>query len=145
MPVSLLLSGGIDSALIATAMPKRSDLSVYTATFGATDGFSGTGSVSVGAGSYTDAALNLRGAGSDTVAVDRSNPTVTVNITAGALSDGSNSFTATPGDSEIDVSGWDLAALTVTPPADSDAAFTLTVTATSTGKFDRSAPPETFA
>ena len=34
VPVSLLLSGGIDSALIATALPKRSDLSVYTATFG---------------------------------------------------------------------------------------------------------------
>lgn len=34
VPVSLLLSGGIDSALIATALPKRADLSVYTATFG---------------------------------------------------------------------------------------------------------------
>ena len=34
VPVSLLLSGGIDSALIASALPKRSDLSAYTATFG---------------------------------------------------------------------------------------------------------------
>lgn len=34
VPVSLLLSGGIDSALIAAALPKRADLSVYTATFG---------------------------------------------------------------------------------------------------------------
>jgi asparagine synthase (glutamine-hydrolysing) len=34
VPVALLLSGGIDSALIATALPDRSDLSAYTATFG---------------------------------------------------------------------------------------------------------------
>jgi asparagine synthase (glutamine-hydrolysing) len=34
VPVALLLSGGIDSALIATALPGRSDLSAYTATFG---------------------------------------------------------------------------------------------------------------
>jgi asparagine synthase (glutamine-hydrolysing) len=34
VPVALLLSGGIDSALIAAALPKRSDLSAYTATFG---------------------------------------------------------------------------------------------------------------
>ncbi len=34
VPVGLLLSGGIDSALIATALPNRSDLSAYTATFG---------------------------------------------------------------------------------------------------------------
>jgi asparagine synthase (glutamine-hydrolysing) len=36
VPVALLLSGGIDSALIATALPDRSDLSAYTATFGET-------------------------------------------------------------------------------------------------------------
>lgn len=34
VPVALLLSGGIDSALIATALPDRADLSAYTATFG---------------------------------------------------------------------------------------------------------------
>ena len=34
VPVALLLSGGIDSALIATALPKRADLCAYTATFG---------------------------------------------------------------------------------------------------------------
>jgi asparagine synthase (glutamine-hydrolysing) len=34
VPVALLLSGGIDSALVATALPKRADLSAYTATFG---------------------------------------------------------------------------------------------------------------
>ncbi|WP_288903426.1 VWA domain-containing protein [uncultured Sneathiella sp.] len=46
------------------------------------------------------------------------------------LSDGVNSFT---GDgSDADVTGWDLAALTITPPTDDDADFTLTVTATAT-------------
>ena len=44
---------------------------VYTATFTAADGFAGTGSVSVAAGSYTDAAGNAGGAGSDVVAIDR--------------------------------------------------------------------------
>jgi asparagine synthase (glutamine-hydrolysing) len=34
VPLALLLSGGIDSALIATALPDRADLSAYTATFG---------------------------------------------------------------------------------------------------------------
>jgi asparagine synthase (glutamine-hydrolysing) len=34
VPVALLLSGGIDSALVATALPDRTDLSAYTATFG---------------------------------------------------------------------------------------------------------------
>lgn len=36
VPVALLLSGGIDSALVATALPNRADLSAYTATFGET-------------------------------------------------------------------------------------------------------------
>jgi hypothetical protein len=49
-------------------------------TFTADNGFAGTGSVSVAVGSYTDAALNAGGAGSDTGAIDRENPTVTVDI-----------------------------------------------------------------
>jgi asparagine synthase (glutamine-hydrolysing) len=36
VPVALLLSGGIDSALVATALPDRADLSAFTATFGET-------------------------------------------------------------------------------------------------------------
>lgn len=36
VPVALLLSGGIDSASVATALPPRGDLSAYTATFGET-------------------------------------------------------------------------------------------------------------
>src|SRR5205823_933023 len=66
---------GTVTGLAATADPL-----VFTATFTADDGFTGTGSVSVAAGSYTDAVLNLGGAGSDTVTVDTQNPTLTVDI-----------------------------------------------------------------
>ena len=45
----------------------------YSATFTATDGVAGTGSVSVAGGSYTDLAGNSGGAGSDTVTIDRAN------------------------------------------------------------------------
>jgi hypothetical protein len=48
------------------------------------------------------------------------------------LSDGTHTFTATPGTTSVDVSLWTLSALTVTPPADSGADFNLTVTAIST-------------
>ena len=48
------------------------------------------------------------------------------------LSDGTNTFTATPGTTNVDVSLWTLSALTVTPPADSGVDFTLAVTAIST-------------
>ncbi|WP_287371355.1 Ig-like domain-containing protein, partial [Mesorhizobium sp.] len=40
------------------------------------------------AGSYTDAALNAGGAGSDAVAIDRQNPTAMVNIADSSQSDG---------------------------------------------------------
>jgi hypothetical protein len=52
----------------------------YSATFTATDGVSGTGAVSVTAGSYTNAALTPGAGGSDMVTIDRVNPTVTVDI-----------------------------------------------------------------
>ncbi len=54
-------------------------------------------------------------------------------IPAGAtLTSGTNSFTVTGDGTSIDVTGWDLTTLEITPPADSDVDFTLTVTATST-------------
>ena len=71
------------------------DATHYTATVTADDGFTGTGTVSVAAGSYTDAALNLGGAGSDTVSIDTENPTVTVDIVDGALNDGDISSVVT--------------------------------------------------
>ena len=48
------------------------------------------------------------------------------------LSDGIHTFTATVGNTAVDVTAWTLPSLTVTPPANSDAGFTLTVSATST-------------
>ena len=68
--------GGAISDLVATVDPL-----VWTAQFTATDGFTGTGSVTCrGSDSYTDEALNLGGSGSDSVTIDRTNPTVTVAI-----------------------------------------------------------------
>ncbi|WP_238587506.1 beta strand repeat-containing protein [Cupriavidus sp. IDO] len=46
------------------------------------------------------------------------------------LSDGSHSFTADASHSSVDVSGWTLSSLTITPP--NDANFTLSVAATAT-------------
>ena len=82
--------GGTVTGLAATSDPL-----VYTATFIAADGFAGTGSVSVASGSYTDTALNPGVSGSDTIAIDRVNPTVTVDIAASSSSDGTPSSTVT--------------------------------------------------
>ena len=57
-----------------------------------------------------------------------------VAVVLGLVTDGTHSFTATLGNTAVDVSGWTLSFLAVTPPADSDADFALTVTATSTAK-----------
>eukprot|EP00435_Cladocopium_sp_Y103_P077792 s1_g1531.t1 len=55
------------------------------------------------------------------------------NIPDGAtLSDGSNTFTASGGTTSVDVSGWDLSALEVTPAANYNGTFNLSVTATAT-------------
>ena len=54
----------------------------YTATFTADDGFAGTGTVSVPAGSYNDAAGNPGGPGSDTLAVTVINVAPTVDAGA---------------------------------------------------------------
>ena len=54
------------------------------------------------------------------------------NIPVGAvLSDGSQSFTATAVSTSVDIKGWILSSLTITPPHDSDGDFTLSITATS--------------
>ena len=55
------------------------------------------------------------------------------NLPAGAtLTDGGNTFTATSGNTAVDVTNWTLTNLTLTPPADSHQDFVLTVTATAT-------------
>ncbi len=48
------------------------------------------------------------------------------------LTDGINTFIATSGNTTSDVTSWMLTNLSVTPPADSDVDFALTVTATAT-------------
>ena len=62
--------------------------------------------------------------------------TLTVQIGAipvgATLSDGTHSFTASPGNMAVDVSGWTLTSLSITPAANSDAGFALTISATST-------------
>ncbi len=85
------MSWAARSAVLAATV----DPLVWTAQFSATDGFTGTGSVTVVSGSYTDAALNLGGSGSDSVAIDRTNPTVVVAIAEPALSDGTASSLVT--------------------------------------------------
>ena len=81
--------GGMVTGLTATADPL-----VYTATFTAT-----TASPAPARCRWRPAATptprQLGGAGSDTVAIDRLNPTVAVNIVDAALSDGDNSSTVT--------------------------------------------------
>ena len=98
--------GGTVSGLVATADPL-----VYLATFTATDGFAGTGSVSLAAGRYADAALKDGGSGSDTVAIDRANPTVTVDVGGSRLSDGDPTSTVTFTFSEAPV-GFDTGDIT---------------------------------
>ncbi|WP_325809245.1 beta strand repeat-containing protein, partial [Cocleimonas sp. KMM 6892] len=72
-----------------------SDNITYTATFTATDGLSSTGSVTVNGDSYTDESGNLGVTGTDTVAIDTINPSVSVNIIDSSLNDGDNESTVT--------------------------------------------------
>lgn len=67
----------------------------YSATFTATDGIAGSGSVSVPAGAATDAAGNSTTTASDTVTIDTENPTLTINIVDTSLSDTDNSSNVT--------------------------------------------------
>src|SRR5439155_25220419 len=101
--------------------------------------FTGTGTVSLAAGSYTDASGNAGGAGSDSVPIDTANPTVLVNIVDTSLSDSDNSsqvtfaFSEAPGSSftESDIQVTAGLALTAGSLAMIDAThYTATVTAT---------------
>jgi Ca2+-binding RTX toxin-like protein len=130
--------GGTVTGLAATGDPL-----VWTAQFTATDGFSGTGSVAIVSDSYTDAALNLGGSGTDSVTIDRTNPTVTVNIAESALSDGTASslvtftFSEEPtgfSDADLDVVGGTVTGLAATgDPLVWTAQFTATDGFTGTG------------
>ena len=102
------VGGTVERADRSTADPL-----VYTATFTATDGFSGTGSVSVTAGSYTDATGNPGTGGSDNVPIDTLNPTVTVDIVDPTLSDSDNSsvVTFTFSEAPVDFTAADITAV----------------------------------
>jgi len=70
-------------------------------------------------------ALNDSDGGSETLRL------VIENLPAGSrLSDGVRSFTATPQAPAVDVTGWTLSALTLTPPRDFNGTFTLNLRAT---------------
>ena len=58
------------------------DATHYTATVTANDGFAGNATVSLVAGSYTDAALNLGLGGSDTVDIDTVAPVASITLNA---------------------------------------------------------------
>src|SRR4029077_14430748 len=76
---------------------------LWTATVTANDAFAGTATVSVNTGDYTDAALNAGTGNSDSVTIDRVNPSVAVNIVDGALSDTDSSSNVTFTFSEVPV------------------------------------------
>ncbi|CCI15692.1 Similar to tr/Q8E9G6/Q8E9G6 [Microcystis aeruginosa PCC 9807] len=93
----------------------------YTAIFTADDGVETIGSVSVAADSYSDAAGNNGGAGSDTVTIDTKNPTLAVDIVDASLNDGTNSSLVTFefsedvtgfADSDVNISGGTLSDFT---------------------------------
>ncbi len=68
------------------------DANTYQVTFTANDGFSGTGSVSVGTG-YTDITGTVAGtSGSDTVSIDRRNPSVSITMSDTNLQAGQTSL-----------------------------------------------------
>src|SRR5438067_325167 len=77
-------------------------------------------------------ALSVSAALTDTDGSEHLSSLTVGSIPVGAtLSDGSHTFTADATHSSINVLGWNLGSLSVTPPANSDVDFALTVTATS--------------
>jgi Ca2+-binding RTX toxin-like protein len=117
------------------------DATHYQATVTATDNFTGTGTVSLAAGSWTDAALNLGGAGSDSVPIDRTNPTLIINIVDSSLdfSDNNSVVTFTFSEAPVGFSANDIVAthgtitgLTLDPSDPSGKAYTATFTADDT-------------
>ncbi|MBI1310044.1 hypothetical protein GC176_01965 [bacterium] len=83
--------------------------SSYTAMFAADADFSGSGSVTVGAGSYSDAAGNPGESGSDTVATDTVAPTVAVSLDDAALNIGETAtVTFTFSEADVDFATEDV-------------------------------------
>src|SRR4029077_20136507 len=112
-----------------------SDGVTWTATFTATDDLDGTGSVTV-TGLYTDVVLNVGATGAtDSVDIDTTNPTATVNIADTALSDTDPSSLVTItfseavtgfGNGDVTVVGGTLSTLTSSDGVTWTATFTAT-------------------
>jgi Ca2+-binding RTX toxin-like protein len=82
-----------------------------------------------------DTAITLPGISASLTDLDGSESlavTVSALPEGAVLTDGINSFTATSGNTSVDVSGWDLDSVSVTPPASFTGTMSLTVSATST-------------
>jgi hypothetical protein len=114
----------------------------YTATFTPAADFTGTASVSVIDGSYTDLAGNVGTGGSDTVEVDTSAPSVVVNITADELVAGEATevtFTFSEAVAGFDLADVEFVGGEVTglsgPQDNGDGTFTYTATFTPAADF----------
>jgi len=83
----VVVSGGTLSGLVPI------DEDSFTATFTAANGTSATGSVTVVASSYTDAAGNTGSSGTDNVSIDTLNPTVVITPNGTSTSESSILFT----------------------------------------------------
>jgi Ca2+-binding RTX toxin-like protein len=111
-------SGGSLSGLVVSSDPK-----VYTAIFTPTEGSSGTASIAVASGSYTDAAGNSGAGGSSaSISFDTLAPTLAISSDKGTLKAGETatilfSFSEIPSEfdaSDITTSGGSLSALSST-------------------------------
>ena len=92
---------GFDPAKGTLSAFTQVDANTWTVTYTAIDGFDGSDTISVAAGSYTDIAGNSGGGGSDTVAIDRFEaPTADPNDFDNIIS-GGPSGTGTSGDDTI--------------------------------------------
>jgi len=122
-------SGGVISGLAVTGDPR-----VYTATFTPTASSSGTASITVAAGSYTDAAGNSGGAGTiPALSYDTLAPTVSISDNVAGTATGATTFTFTFSEA---VTGFSTSNVTVgngtkgTFTAVSSTVYTLDVTPT---------------
>jgi surface adhesion protein len=84
---------------------------------------------------FEDTAIPLSSITANLVDLDGSE-TLAINISGirvgATLTDGTNSFTATTGNTSINVSTWSLSTLSITPPQDFNGSFNLNVIATAT-------------
>jgi hypothetical protein len=91
----------------------------------------------------TPIALHINSALTDTDGSETLSLVVSAIPVGAIITDGTaqNTFTATVGQTSVDITGWAYNSLTVTPPLNSHADFTLTVTATSSEANDGSTAP----